>query len=163
MRGASWRSSAARRSLIVAALAAPVVAATWLLAAVAVAEMGGRSLLSMGPPRNVAEAAGMASAGELLRRIGLGEGPGAIHDVRREIISSAFTRVSALEAAVGTRRVELVRLLDRRGFITGAMRGHLACLASDIHVKDIVDALAPGGASCVDGATLERVAGRTRG
>lgn len=163
MRGEAWRSTAARRSLPVAALAAPVVAATWLLAVVAVAEMGGRSLLSMGPPRNVAEAAGMANAGELLRRIGLGEDPRTIQDVRREIISSAFTRVSALEAAVGTRRVELVKLLDQRGFITGAMRGHLACLASDIHVRDIVEALAPGGASCTDGATLEAVAGRTRG
>jgi hypothetical protein len=163
MRGTPWRSLPAHWSLFAAALVAPVVGATSLLAVVVVAEMSGRSLLSVGTPRNVAEAAGMANAGELLRRIDLGEDPGRIYDVRPEIISSAFTHISALEAAVGTRRVELVRLLDGRGLITGATRVHLACLASDIHVKDIVEALAPGGASCTDGSTLETLAARTRG
>src|SRR5688572_14187543 len=78
------------------AIAVPVAASTLLLAVVALAEAGGWSLLSIGPPRNVAEAAGMANASELLRRIGQGEDPGRVHDVRPEIISSAFTRVSAL-------------------------------------------------------------------
>ena len=145
------------------AVAAPVAAATMLLAAVALAEAGGWSLLSIGAPRNVAEAAGMANASELLRRIGQGEDPGRVHDVRPEIISSSFTRVSALEAAVGTRRVELVRLLNKRGLIDSVTRARLACLAADIHVKDIVEELAPAGASCIDGAALESLAARTRG
>ena len=143
-------------------LAAPAMIATLLLVVVVIGEAGGRSLLSEGGPLNIAEAAGTANAGELLRRLGLGEDPTHLYDVRPHILSSDFKRVTALEAAVGARRVELVRLLDRRGLISGAARGYLACLASDLHVSDIVSYLAPDGATCPAGATLQILSARRR-
>ena len=157
-------NSSRRRVWFAAALAMPIAIVTVLLAVVELAEVGGRPLLSDGGPRNVAEAAGMASASELLRLIDRGEDPSMLYDVRPAIISSAFTRVTALEAAVGTRRVELVQLLDRRGFLDApGTRAHLTCLAADLEVDDIVTYLAPDGAAaaaCQDGATLAAVSAR---
>lgn len=127
-----------RRAL---AAAAPAVAGTFLILAFIGVEMAGSSLSSI-RLANIAEAAGLGLGGEVLRRATLGEDPRRVQYVRPQIISSAITHVNALEAAVLARKVELVRMLDRRGFIDREeSRRGLACLAADIAAADVAEYL----------------------
>jgi hypothetical protein len=84
--------------------------------------------------------------------------------VRPEIISSAITEVTALEAAVLARKVELVRMLDRRGYIRGdAARRGLACLAADLDADDVVQYLVrPGDPPCEPDAARGRLLARSK-
>ena len=94
---------------------------------------------SYGRPQNLAEAAGWADAADVLRRLQTGDNPNVVQTLRPEVISSRVTRATALEAAVLSRHVELVRLLDREHTIIGDdSRRHLACIAADIDATDIV-------------------------
>jgi hypothetical protein len=132
-----------------------------MLALIACAEVMGRAPLSEGGPRNFAEAAGMARASEVLRRIEDGEDPSRIEPVRPFIISSALTQVSALEAAVATRRIELVQMIDRLGALREPqMRQHLACLAGDLGIDDIVEYFAADASPCRRGATIDAMRAR---
>ena len=115
-------------------------------------------------PRNSAEAAGMASAGEVLRFLRLGDAPNTVYPVDPRIISSAVRYATTLEAAVLRGQVELVELLDREGAIIDAEQRHsLACLAADLSRSDILIYLAPDGPEeCEPDAEYERVLARTR-
>lgn len=146
------------------AVAAPVLCAFALLGAFAAAESSGWTPLSYPPPRNIAEAAGMGIAPEVLRFLRGGSDPNLAFDVRPEIISPAFTRVTANEAAVFSRRVQLVRMLDREGAIPdSATRRHLECLAADIAADDIRRYLAAGDvSSCEPEAAGRAVMARSR-
>jgi hypothetical protein len=112
-------------------------------------------------PANMAEAAGLASAADVMRRLGLGEDPRRVLPVRPEIISSAVRRASALEAAVWSRQVELVKLLDRWGAFEGGERTRIGCLARDLQAEDIATYLGATDA-CVANATLDAILERTR-
>jgi acetamidase/formamidase len=104
----------------------------------------------------------LADAGGVLRFLRHGEDPHAVHPVRSEIISSAILRATTVEAAMWSRQVEMIKLLDREGIIGDEQRASLACLAVDLHVDEVVEYLAPGGASaCQPGQALARVAART--
>ena len=107
----------------------------------------------------------MGNAAEMLRRLQQGESPSRIVVIRPEIISGAETRVTTLEAAVYSRKVQNVRLLDDRGAIVGAdTRQALACLAQDLEATDIVEYLSPGSApACEPGAARVRIRSRRRG
>jgi hypothetical protein len=145
------------------AVTLPLVAATALVLVFAVSEMAGEAPFTYSRPRNIAEAAGMGIGAEVLRRLKAGEDPQRLFDVRRTLISSEITRVTALEAATWSRRVEMVRMLDRRRLIDDpATRRHLTCLAADIEAADIVALLGPEhAASCEPGAAVRRVAARS--
>jgi hypothetical protein len=145
------------------AAALPPIVVTLAIGLFALAESFGYTPLSYGPPVNVAEAAGMGSATEVVRLLQRGGDPNRLDYVRPQIISSSVTRVTALEAAIWSRRVELVRLLDTRGAIADdASRHHLACLAADINARDIVQYLAPNGAACEPQAEAKAVVARSR-
>ena len=124
------------------AVALPPMAAVAAVALFAVLEAAGNRSITMAPA-NIAEAAGLANASEVLRLLRSGEDVSVVMPARPEIISSAIPRISALEAAVWSRHVELVHMLDARGVILGDERRRLACLAADLQIGDIVEYLSP--------------------
>ena len=132
---------------------------------VAVGERAGAAPFGGLVPRNSAEAAALGSASELLRFLRRGEDPGRVYDVRAEVISSAIARATTLEAAMWSRQLEMIQLLDRLGDLpSGPERRALACLAADLQVEDVVEYLAPEGISdCEVGAAIGRVVARTSG
>ncbi|HZM59035.1 MAG TPA: hypothetical protein VFB85_04545 [Vicinamibacterales bacterium] len=145
-------------------LAVPPIAVTLTVLVFAASERAGYMPLSDGPPRNLAEAAGMADGAAVLRMMASGDDPNRVMPIRPEIISSTVRQVTALEAAVWSRRGQLVRLLDDRGAIVGGtMRRELTCLARDIGTDEVASYLMPSGdPGCEKGQTLERVLARSR-
>src|SRR5215212_7251973 len=147
------------------AVAGPVVLTTLAVIAFSGQELRGESPFSYGPMRNIAEAAAMGHASEVLRLLAAGQDPNRVWPVRRDIISSTITEVTALEAAVWSRRVQLVELLDRQGVIDDQSRHHLACLANDLEnpVEDIIRYLAAEGPlNCPHGQAIAAVLERSR-
>jgi hypothetical protein len=106
----------------------------------------------------------MGAASEVLRLLGNGEDPNRVLPLRGAIISSSVQRATALEAAVWSRRRELVEVLDRRAAIADEQtRQHLVCLARDLDARDIADYLAPGRVpECVQHRELDLVLARTK-
>lgn len=154
--------SASRTSVLGVMAAAPAVLATLAVLGFAARELSGTTPLSLGPPRNVAEAAGAGQVSEVLRFLRAGEDPSRFWPVRPEIISSTVTRPTGLEAALWGGR-QLIELLDRRGLIQDTdTRQHLACLAKDLAKEELVAYLSPGGApSCEDGAAFASLKARS--
>jgi hypothetical protein len=145
------------------ALLVPVAATTVVVAWVSASERIGAHPFAGLAPQNSAEAAALANAGELLRFMRQGENPHAVYPVRPEVISSAILRATTIEAAMWSRQVEMVKLLDREGIIRdGDERALLACLAVDLRVDDIVDYFGAEQASgCTPGQALGLVTART--
>jgi hypothetical protein len=152
-------------TILACAVAAPVALMTAVILTFTALELGGDTPLSYGPMRNVAEAAALGHASEVLRLRAAGQDPTRVWTVREDMISSTSMEVTALEAAIWSRRVQLIELLDRQGAIVGDdSRRHLACLARDLaSPEEIVEYLSPrhGALDCVPGQTLDRVAERT--
>ena len=142
-------------------IAAPAVCATLLVLLFMGMEMAGYTPSSV-QPDNIAEAARIGNAAEILRRLQAGEDPTRRQTIRPDLSGGAETHMTALEAAVFSRRVQNVQLLDARGAIVDAATRHfLACLAVDLEVEDIVEYLSPGDAPrCDPGAARTQV--RTR-
>jgi hypothetical protein len=70
---------------------------------------------------------------------------------------------NSAEAAMWSRQLELVQLLDDQDTITREDRSALACLAADLKVEDVAEYLAPEGTGhCVPTQTLERIIARSR-
>src|SRR5574342_1242879 len=67
-------------------VAAPVVLATIAVLAFTGFEVAGHTPSAIGPPRNIAEAAGMSEPSEVLRLLDFGEDPNRVMPVRGEII-----------------------------------------------------------------------------
>lgn len=144
------------------ALLVPLCAATAGIGLITVGERVGAAPFAGLTPQNSAEAAGLASAGDVLRFLRNGADPRRVYAVRPEIISSAVRRVTTLEAAMWSRQLELVQLLDRQGTFDQGERAALACLAADLRIDDIVEYLASDGtARCEPGKALERVLARS--
>jgi hypothetical protein len=149
--------------VIALALVAPIAAATAGILSVVAGERHGASPFAGLVPRNSAEAAGLGRAAELLRFLRNGQDPHAEYPVRPEILSSAILRATTVEAAMWSRQLELIELLEREGAIDGnEEREALACLAADLQIDDVVQHLAPAGVSgCEPGQAIARVAART--
>ena len=148
---------------IALALLAPIGVSTVGVLTVAAGERAGASPFAGLVPRNSAEAAGLGRAAELLRFLEAGQDPYAGYPVRPEILSSAILRATTVEAAMWSRQVEMIKLLEREGAINGSEEGAaLACLAADLKIDDVVEHLAPEGLSgCEPGLALARVTART--
>ncbi len=143
-------------------LAVPCIVATAWMLVVAVGERIGRAPFAAPRFRNSAEAAAAGDAASMLRLIRLGDNPTRIHHVRPDLISSGIVLATTLEAAIWSRRIEMIRLLEKEGAIIGAdQRRELACLAFDIDLPEVVSHLSPG-VSCVRGAAVERIGARSR-
>lgn len=138
-------------------IAAPVWAALALVVWWVAADARGRTPLVYQAPRNMAEAAGLGTAAGVLRFLRAGADPDAIEPVRPDIISSAVTRVTPLEASLWSRDIALIRMLDREKRIEGdARRQYLACLGTALGTRDIVAYLAPHGVKDCDPADVTR-------
>ena len=144
------------------ALLVPLCIAAAGTVLVTVGELLGAAPFAGLAPRNSAEAAGLASAGDVLRFLRMGEDPRRVYAVRPEVLSSAVRRATTLEAAMWSRQLELVQLLDRQAAFDLGERAALACLAVDLKIDDIVVYLAPEGTGhCEPGKALERVIARS--
>jgi hypothetical protein len=142
-------------------VAAPVVLATIAVLAFTAFEVAGHTPSAIGPPRNIAEAAGMSEPSEVLRLLDFGEDPNRVMPVRGEIISSTITRVTAVEAAIWSHHREMVELLDRRGAVVD--RQHLICLTKDIGDDDILAYLTGGrDPDCEHGVAIGIVQDRSK-
>ena len=155
--------SVARRWLLALAATLPLAVVTAGVLVFAALDAGGRTPSSDGSLRNVAEAAAMGQASEVIRMLREGQDPNRIYELRREIISSTVTRATALEAAIWSRRAQQVELLDRAGGIRDReSRHYLACLAADVQVDEVVEYLSPDGPpECAAGEALKQVLART--
>jgi hypothetical protein len=150
------------RSLVLATLAPAVIGAI-LLVAFVVAEFAGSTAFVYGATQNIAEAAAVADAAAVLRRLRAGEDPSALVIVRPEVISSSVTRVTALEASIWGREIELVKLLDREGAIDATQRTYLACLSRGLQADAITEYLAPNGTDgCNADEMLARIQARSQ-
>jgi hypothetical protein len=150
---------------MVRALAAsiPVIVMTTGIVGFIISESGGHTPFSYGPPQNIAEAAAWSGAADMLRRLAGGEDPTQIQPIRAEVLSSAIRQITALEAAVWSRQIALVQLLDKRGVIVGDERRRLACLAADINAADIRDYLSmPEPPVCQPQQVYDEVLARTK-
>jgi hypothetical protein len=150
------------RSLVLATVGPAVIGAILLMAFV-VAELAGSSAFIHRSPQNLAEAAAVADAAAVLRRLRAGEDPSALVLVHPEVISSSVTRVNALEASIWGREIELVKLLDREGAIDATQRTYLACLSQGLGADAITEYLAPNGTDgCDADETLARIQARSQ-
>jgi hypothetical protein len=139
--------------------AAAVAAATLLIAA---GELQGRNDLGAPPFRNSAEAAAAGDAPAALRFLRMGDNPSRIHPIRSDIISSRIRYATTLEAAMWSRHIEMIHVLDREGAIVDAdERRQLACLAQDLDLPEVANYLAPEQ-RCVRGAAVERIMARSK-
>jgi hypothetical protein len=113
-------------------------------------------------PANSAEAASLGNVADVVRFLAFGDNPARIYPVRPQFISSSVPYATTLEAAMWSRSLEVVKLLDERGAIVGDGSRHaLACLAADLDLPDIVAYLAGSTApACEPGAALRRVTAR---
>jgi hypothetical protein len=131
---------------------------------VGIAERSGGTLFAAPTPANLAEAAGADRADLVVRFLRAGQDPARVYPIHRDVISSAVLHATALEAAIWSRQLEMIELLDRAGAIppAGDARRALACLAADLRVDDIVEYLSlPDAAPCVPEQALNAVMART--
>jgi hypothetical protein len=157
-------AGSARSALVLGLAALPPVLAAAGVVWFSLAEIAGRTPFSSGPPANIAEAAGLGSGAEVLRLLREGQNPHVVLPLGPDVISTTVTRASAVEAAVWSRRFQLIELLDREGVLANPAERHmLLCLARDVGVDEIVAYLAKKDAApCEAGRTLAAVQARSR-
>jgi hypothetical protein len=114
--------------LCVLAALAPV-AVTVGAALVAAAEIGGAHPLTVGPPRNVAEAIAVGDAATAARLADGGASVTEIAFVRAGLLAPQPILASPLEVAVMLDQAPTVDFLLARGAVRNE---HLACLAADV-------------------------------
>jgi len=154
-----------RQVLLAIALAVPLAITAIGLGAIALSERVGATLLDGRAPANLAEAGASARADLVIRFLRAGEDPARVYPVHQDVISSAVLEATALEAAIWSRQLEIVELLDREGAIPhdGGTRRSLACLALDLGVDDVAEYLAAADAApCMPEQALQAVMARTR-
>lgn len=145
------------------AISLPFVLATAFVLALVVGERTGARPFAAPPFRNSAEAAAAGDAAAMLRMMRLGDNPTWLHHVRPDLISSQIVTVTTPEAALWSRQMNLIRVLDREGALGGDRQRHeLACLARDLQLAAVADYLAPGVA-CVPDQAMQRVVQRSAG
>lgn len=156
-------SSVRTQRWMMLAVALPAAFFALVVVGFATLELAGRTPLTL-QPANMAEAAAMGNAAETVRRLSFGESPYGVEDVRGDILQSDPLRVTPLEAAVYSKKLELIRLLDSRGLLfADEVRGSLACLAGDIGAGDIGEYLQrERPVECESGAARGRILDRMK-
>ena len=149
--------------LLAAALVTPPVLAIFCAVAIVIAERSGTTVFGSAPPANLAEAAAMGRADDIVRRIELGEDRHGVYELRPEVISSAVVRAMPVEAAMWSRQLLMVQLLDGEGAIRDSSeRQAFACLAADLDLRDIVEYLSPAvPPQCTPDEARDRVLARS--
>jgi hypothetical protein len=150
--------------VLTAVLAVPPALALVCGLGVAAAERGGARLFAGPSPANLAEAAASGRADDVVRRLRAGEDAFRVYDLRPDVISSSVLRATPAEAAMWSRQLLMIHLLDREGALgdDAARRRELACLASDLELEDVVEYLSPGmPPGCTPQQARDRVVART--
>ena len=143
------------------AAALPAVLVTAAMLTFVVAHWEYRDGMSSTPYQNSAEAAAAGDAARVLRFLRMGDDPTRIHLVRPYLISPDIIKVTTMEAAMWSRELGMIRLLDGEGAIVDPdQRRDLACLAFDLDLPDVKEYLGHA-ATCVRGLTLKRLAARS--
>ena len=124
------------------------------------AESAGLEPMSLGYPRNIAEAAALGSAADMMRFLNEGAEPVRVYPLRREVISGAVRHASGLEAAIWSGQVELVQVLDERYPIPLEERHRMICLARELGAADIESYLHGGRAVSCDGSIVDEITAR---
>jgi hypothetical protein len=141
--------------------AIPVLFVTAAMLWLAERERQGQNPLGAPPFLNSAEAAAAGDAPTALRFLRMGENPTRVYPIRNGIISSQILNATTLEAAMWSRHIEMIRVLDREGAIVDEdERRKLACLALDLDMPDVASYLAPDQ-TCVRGAAVKRIIARS--
>ena len=130
-------SRGAVRRLVPRILVIPPLLALGLTLGYAGLDLAGGAPIDEPRPLNVAEAAAMAKSGEVLRFLRQGQDPAAAYPVRADVVSGEAMRLTAFQAAVWSRRGQMVSLLDREGLLTAARRSEMACLAGEMEAAEI--------------------------
>jgi hypothetical protein len=130
----------------------------WLAAG----ERAGLALLAHPEPRNSAEAAAVGNAASMLQLLSR-EQAGTVHTLRPGALSDGIVEATTVEAAMWSRQVELVEVLDTRSTVTSdpGERARLACLALDVDAEDIAVYLVGAVPTCEPGAALLRMRARS--
>ena len=105
----------------------------------------------------------MGRADDIVRRIELGEDRHGVYELRPEVISSSVVRAMPVEAAMWSRQLLMVQLLDGEGAIRDSSeRQAFACLAADLDLRDIVEYLSPAAPpQCTPDEARDRVLARS--
>lgn len=115
-----------------------VVAVGFSLWVVGATAGGGRGPFWQTGVLTLSEAVALRDAGEVARQIEAGVDPNAIYAVRPGVLGTA--RATPLEAAVWSRRSDMVRLLVRQGSrIDTANWRRLWCAAVETGANDVVE------------------------
>ena len=120
-------------------LALPPSLVTVALAMVACLEIGGAHPLTLGPPRNVAEAIAMRDEAAAMRLLEAGADVNDIGMIRRGVLFDRVVLASPLETAVLVDEPPTLEFLMSRG--AQFSREHLACLAADIGARHVLPQL----------------------
>ena len=148
------------RHRLVAALyalpAVPPLAVTIAVVLIAGGEMSGSHPLTIGAPRNVAEAIAMDDPASAARLIENGASANEINVIRPGILGSSAVLATPLEAAVIRDQVTMVEFLIARG---AALPDDIPCLAVDANALR-VQARVNAHGTCHAGAALNAVLAR---
>lgn len=138
-------------------VAAPVVAATLLVAVYAGLESLGYHVLT-DRPLNLAEAIVDDDPSSVMRQLYAGASAVDRYDVGADLLLVPHGRMTPLEAAVVKDRAPLLQLLLRQGVpLDGTTRAHLLCLADRANARDVAAILARPGVGPVCGGEADQV------
>jgi hypothetical protein len=139
----------------------PALAVSGVLV-VAAAERAGFAPLAYPPPSNSAEAAADKNAASMLQLVSR-ERPGTIHRLRPGALSDGIVMATTAEAALWSREVEMIQILDRQAAVPTDPdeRARLACLALDLGAEAIAVYLVGSVPMCESGAALLRMRARS--
>jgi hypothetical protein len=129
--------------VLAASVLVPQLVVMALAAVVVVGWLTGSDPFWPVPEVTLSEAVVTRDYAEIVRLIESGADPNQPSRVRPDVLNSAEHTLTPLEAAVGTRTIELVRLLVRHGASvgSGSSRATLICEAIRVDAPDIVDFL----------------------
>jgi hypothetical protein len=120
------------------AIALPALCAFMLLVVFVIAEAAGANPIATAPDANVAEAIAFGDAGRALAFIMSGQDPNQRWTVRQDLLDDRGPlQVTAVQAAILSRRWELVELMLRHGARADSPRG-LACLSQALGIGERV-------------------------
>ncbi len=138
-------------------VAAPIVAATLLVAVYSALETLGYHVLT-DRPLNLAEAVAEDDPPSVMRQVHSGASLVARYDIGNDLLVLPHGRMTPLEAAVVRDRAEILKLLLRQGVpLDDATRAHLLCLAGRAKARDVATLLARPGVEPVCGPEADGV------
>jgi hypothetical protein len=143
-------------------MAVPIMTASAAVLTVALTDGVSLAPGSSARPRNIAEAAVMGRAAEVVRFLRAGETPTKIYEVRGGVVGPVRF-VTAFEGAVWSGRAEMIRLLERESAaLDAAARRHLTCLSLDVEQPHLAEYMTPiSPPACESGRSLALLTART--